>query len=78
MYSCRQAVSQQFDSKLAKKFARKDKISDKDWQKLIMPSIDKEADEEDWVAFRRRFHTIVVTRDGIIHRNATKELVDVP
>ena len=43
-----------------------------------MPSIDKEADEEDWVAFRRRFHTIVVTREGIIHRNATKEMVDVP
>ena len=78
MYSCRQAVSQQYDNKLAKNFSHKDKITDSDWQKLIMPSIDKEADEEDWVAFRRRFHTIVITREGIIHRNATKEIVDVP
>eukprot|EP00959_Pyramimonas_sp_CCMP1952_P256520 5358256-Pyramimonas_sp.AAC.1 len=78
MYSRRQAVSQQFDAKLAQRLACRSAISDEEWKHLIMPSIDKEAGDEDCVAFRRRFHAIVLTREGIIHRNATRELVDAP
>ena len=74
----RQAVSQQFDPKIAAAEANKGSISDEQFIRLIAPSFPQEADEEDWVAFRRRMHMIVLTEHGIFHRDATKEKVPVP
>ena len=76
-FSTRQAVSQQFDAKAAAKHANKQYITDEEFMTIIAPSLPRDADDEDIRAFKRRFHMIVITEDGIFHRSATKKSVRV-
>ena len=57
--------------------ATKLRITDAELVKLVTPSFTAEADEEDWVASRRRFYMTALTEAGIFHSDATRETVSV-
>ena len=80
-HASRQTVSQQFDKKFEKAFTAKDNrdfVDDDNFWKMVAPTFTDEADEEDILAFKRRFHIVLCSPTHVYFRHASRTHANVP